>query len=224
MLVSVRRVHYDDVMDQDPYIPPRPYGSASGESPLGQTKGCGTCLLWSAVIFLVAGFVVWWQVRSMFAGHLRQDVQATCMAVHNSFDQFRTEYDHLPAPRSAAVKGQDWDTNSSASENVITILKALDKKDNPNATDFLGDIKDAKTQDGKRLNGLVLTETTAALIDPWGHPYRIRLDGDGDGFVADPDPAIPGNRIASKAIVWSAGKDGDPETWSDNVGSWLSAQ
>ncbi len=146
------------------------------------------------------------------------------MAVYNALDQFSTEYDHLPAPTSAAVKGQDWDTDSSASENVITILKALDKNANPNATDFLGDIKDAKTQDGKRLNGLVRTATAAALFDPWGHPYLIRLDGDHDGHVADPDPAIPGNRIASKAIVWSAGKDGDPETWSDNVGSWLSAQ
>ena len=86
--------------------------------------------------------------------------------------------------------------------------------------DFLGDIKDAKTEAGKRLNGLVRDATTTALVDPWGHPYHIRLDVDRDGFVTD--PAHPDQRLAKKALVWSSGKDGDPETWNDNVGSWAS--
>ncbi len=139
------------------------------------------------------------------------------MAIYNAIDQFHTEYDHLPAPTSA-VKGKDWDSDSGDAENLISILKALDPTANSKKIDFLGDIKDAKTEWGKRFNGLVRTAKSAALLDPWGHPYLIRLDGDGDGFVTD--PSDPGKRLAKKVLVWSAGKDGDPATWKDNVGSW----
>ncbi len=180
-------------------------------------------MLWLVAIFLLTVAFAWWQFQSQIGRAMRADTQATCMAVYNALDQFRTEYDHLPAPRSAAVKGQDWHTDSSAAENLIHILKGRDGwSGNLKAIDFLGDMKDAKQQDGEYLNGLLRTEKTTALLDPWGHPYLIRLDGDRDGYVTDPEH--PENRLHTVALVWSAGKDGDPERWSDNVGSWISAQ
>ncbi len=172
-------------------------------------------IFWGVVVLLLIGVAK--QGSSLTPKALKYDAQATAMAIDNAIDQFYTEYDHLPAPTSA-VKGKDWNSDSGDAENLISILKALDATANSKQIDFLGDIKDAKTEDGKRLNGLVREDSTIALLDPWGHPYLIRMDGDGDGFVTD--PSDPGKRLAKKAIVWSAGKDGDPETWKDNVGSW----
>ena len=173
------------------------------------------------------GFLLMVVITNVFMNHggvitpraLRADSQATSLAIFNALDQFHTEYDCLPMPTSGE-KGRDWDTDSSAAENIVVIFKGLDPSANPKAMDFLGDIKDAKHVDGERRNGLVRDAATAALVDPWGQPYFIRMDGDRDGFVAD--PAHPDQRLAKTVIVWSAGKDGDPETWNDNVGSWAS--
>lgn len=51
-----------------------------------------------------------------------------------------------------------------------------------------------------------------------GHFYAC-FDFDGDGRV--PDPASPERSIQQDILVWHAGKDGDPKTWRDNVGAWM---
>lgn len=60
-------------------------------------------------------------------------------------------------------------------------------------------------------------EVVPTIIDVWGRAFFIRMDTDGDGEVED--PSGPG-RLARKVLVWSAGPDGDAETWEDNVVSW----
>ena len=70
-----------------------------------------------------------------------------------------------------------------------------------------------------------------AFVDPWGNPYRFRLDVSGDGMVDNSDfnsiGEIPGlvldKPISMRAIAWSQGPDGKgetPEEWTDNVKSW----
>ena len=58
-----------------------------------------------------------------------------------------------------------------------------------------------------------------AYVDPWGNPFRYQLDTDGDGAIGNPDPEA-GTELQAQAIAWSAGQDGDYDTWEDNAKSW----
>ena len=204
-------------MEQEIVTPADAGCPAASELSREMPRGCGIGSLWFAGLLLLFVIFAFWQFQGYVNKAVRADAQSTTMAIYNAVDQYHAEYERLPAPESATI-GRDWDTNSSAEENLISILKGRDADANIPAIDFLGDIKDAKQAGGKLLNGVILTGTAMALVDPWGNPYLIRLDGDRDGFVAD--PAHPDQRLAMTALVWSAGKDGDPETWKDNVGSW----
>jgi hypothetical protein len=150
-------------------------------------------------------------------GALKTDAQSSALAICNAVHGYKMDFDRLPRPVSG-VTGHDWDTDSGELEQIISILKGLEVNQNPRQTDYLGDIREAKMTKSGHLSGIAVNRESVAIVDPWGSPYRIRLDGDGDGFVAD--PANPGARLKEIVIVWSAGKDGDPPTWEDNAGSW----
>ena len=135
--------------------------------------------------------------------------------------EYQNERGSLPAALSTQ-KGRDTDTDSSAPENLITTLMGINVPFSKRIN-YLGDINEAKeVADGRYESGIVRKNDIAALVDPWGHFYHIRLDTDGDGFVDD--PSEPGRRLKRSVIVWSAGKDGDPDTWKDNITSWPPAQ
>lgn len=53
--------------------------------------------------------------------------------------------------------------------------------------------------------------------DPWGNLYLIRIDADYDNQVIDPSTGTP---VTRSVIIWSAGPDGDFDTWEDNLKSW----
>jgi prepilin-type N-terminal cleavage/methylation domain-containing protein len=160
----------------------------------------------------------------------RSEAQSTCMAVSTGIDNFFTEYDMLPQPISA-TKGTDCDTDTSAEEGLVMILKGLDETQNPRKQDFLGDIKDAKmagTREGERkVGGLIREGETIQLVDPWGYHFKVTLDLDMDKKVVNPDEDAVASGITDlhkTALVWSIGKDGDPKIWKDNVASWATAQ
>src|SRR6187549_502586 len=54
---------------------------------------------------------------------------AACVSVINAISQFETDYDRFPLPVSA-TKGTDVETDTSAEEGLITILKGMDKEQN----------------------------------------------------------------------------------------------
>ena len=60
--------------------------------------------------------------------------------------------------------------------------------------------------------------TVGMLVDSWGNPFRVVVDGNGDGSVAD--PSVPESVVAEEFIVYSAGPDGDFSTWGDNITTW----
>jgi len=65
--------------------------------------------------------------------------------------------------------------------------------------------------------GGALDEVTGSFKDPWGNPFEYQLDIDQDGSIGH--PAGDGD-IRARVIAWSAGPDGQSETWEDNVSSW----
>lgn len=72
---------------------------------------------------------------------------------------------------------------------------------------------------GRFRKGLTLdSDGGGELWDPWGNYFRVRYDSNFDNQIENPES--PGSILPESIVVWSAGKDGDFETWKDNVKTW----
>ena len=77
--------------------------------------------------------------------------------------------------------------------------------------------------------GIFMNGRDAGLYDPWGKPYYVVLDADGDEEIQDPTSKKE-RPIFSRVIVYGTGPDGtgsqldhkilEPEFTEDNVYSW----
>lgn len=134
-------------------------------------------------------------------------------------EAFFEEYYYLPGATKgnamdAMMKSAEGEDGSPLMAALIGLRVAIDE--NPKLLSFFS-TKQAK--DGK--DGLVRTENSANLFDPWGNPYHVFLNYDGDNQLKPPT----GNEILfdRRVVVWSLGPDGKsgtPETDRDNVYSW----
>lgn len=78
--------------------------------------------------------------------------------------------------------------------------------------------------------GIYFGGKDAGLYDPWGHPYYVVLDVDGDEEIQDPMSKKADRPIFSRVIVYGTGPDGEgsqldhkakqEEFTADNVYSW----
>ncbi len=57
------------------------------------------------------------------------------------------------------------------------------------------------------------------LVDRNGNYYRLRIRSLIDGELGLPSPET-NETVAKHVLIWSAGKDGDFDTWKDNIKSW----
>lgn len=90
---------------------------------------------------------------------------------------------------------------------------------NPRGIAFYTDKAAKPMGDGRFRKGITLDDSGGGeLWDPWGNHYRVRLDTNGDGKIENPEN--PGKHLPKTIAVWSAGPDGDFETWKDNVKTW----
>ncbi len=156
----------------------------------------------------------------------KSEAQGACMTVFNAIDQYNNQYDYLPQPMSA-TKNTDCKTDTSAEEGLIWILLGKDETQNSRKTNFLGDIKDAKSSGEKKVSGISRTDDGAALYDPWGNYYKVTIDLDLNEKIDNPNEEEITSGVTElhkKVIVFSVGKDMKEETWKDNVTSWTSAQ
>ncbi|MDB6071049.1 MAG: hypothetical protein JWL81_2220 [Verrucomicrobiales bacterium] len=101
---------------------------------------------------------------------------------------------------------------------------------NPDGIDFLQWARPAKPAPRSPtacqwINGRYIDAATGrhGIVDSWGTEFRIRLDTDNNNKLANPNPreAAEGRPVLpGRVIVWCAGKDGDWNTWDDNIQSW----
>ena len=85
---------------------------------------------------------------------------------------------------------------------TVAMLRAKDKNHNPLRRDFLEGLD---------------KPVWNSRFDPWGNPYRMRLDMDGDGLVT-----VGTNRLDHTMVFWSVGPDGVDDFGSgDDLASWL---
>ena len=135
---------------------------------------------------------------------------ASCSALESAVNNFYTEYG------SAPVDNITSDTTVETGPAGVTLLRVLLGAEattgtvlNTRAVKFLS-VKEGKKKGTGGSNGLIYSTAGApeGLYDPWGGPYKVRLDGDYDekltpnrtGFS---DPQLNGRKVA----VWSEGAD-----------------
>ncbi len=166
-----------------------------------------------AGLTMVAANVVASRARNLEA---RAAIRDVTLAIKN----YEADYNRLPARVGA---GGDKEIDLAGG---CALLKTLlgDNPDNlnPAARHYM---EPRMARGG--VNGLAGDDDQFSLVDPWGEPYIVVLDSDGDGRIANPDKASDDRTIASTApaqlrtsvIVWSKGRDKKAHT-EDDLTSW----
>lgn len=137
----------------------------------------------------------------------------------SALSAYFTEYRVYPV--EAAGEG---DVTIDSDHTLMDILLGSDKAagpggKNPRRVAFYADKAAKPIGEGRFRSGITLdADGGGALWDPWGNHYRITLDTDFNNQVENPES--PGNGFPELILIWSAGKDGDFDTWEDNPKSW----
>lgn len=167
--------------------------------------------IWAALLGVVIGVSAW----SLFCLPTGQTgsgyATRTAFRLKNAITAYFTDFQKLPGVSST----QSYDLDLESDEEFMKHL--LGSGNERDIVYFPGKIA-REIGDGKYKRGISMnSKGTGALWDPWGNQYRIRLDANSDGEVTDPKTNDP---ISESIIVWSAGKDGNFETWNDNAKTW----
>ena len=138
--------------------------------------------------------------------HMMKDLE---MAIKT----YQTEFSHLPVPlRERAEERQFVESKG----RLFSIIMAEDAELNPRNVRFYD--PPAPQKNGPS-GGVRNEKGELELRDQWGNFLRIHFDWNGDGRI--PDPVHPGESVeAITVIIYSAGPDGDYDTWADNLASW----
>lgn len=150
--------------------------------------------------------------------HERFNPRTTSVNLVVALEMFYEEYFYLPGGKGGTSPDRTvttaGETGSPMMASLLGLRVAIDE--NPK---FLQFVESQFAKNGK--DGLVKINESANLYDPWGNPYYIRLNSDGDNQLKVPVT----NEVLfdRRAVVWSLGPDGKsgtPETDRDNVYSW----
>ena len=137
----------------------------------------------------------------------------------SSISSYVAEYRRFP------LRSGEEDIDGDSGHALMDILlgsdpSRLDSEANPRGIVFFAGRRALEEPKNVFRRGISFdpADGTGQLWDPWGNLYRYRFDNDGDGRVEN--PAQPDQRLPDTILVWSAGPDGDYETWEDNVITW----
>jgi hypothetical protein len=179
--------------------------------------GCLLSFAFAAVLLALFAPVAW------MPRHTRPEAKVAVGQLNAALKQYYTEYGKWP---DFTGDGRFLDTARNA--QLMRVLRAQDATNNPRNILFF-EYLDARPL-GYFSKHLVagFDPVTGALLDPWGHPYRITLDADYDGVTVSPYPLDPEPSIRNGVLVWSLGKDGKQadryrgpgEKLSDDIISW----
>jgi hypothetical protein len=109
-----------------------------------------------------------------------------------------TEYQRLPsAPTGNPTQDGELDNHA-----VLDVLRSLNSERNPRKVVFF----EARAQ----------AFSNGVLTDPWGRPYHIAVDMDGDGKIV-----VGGMSVNKPIAVWSDGPNGiDERGGGDDAKNW----
>jgi len=138
-------------------------------------------------------------------------------------DSFFEEYQALPMANASANDAEQV-TDNDFMAPLLGLKVASDE--NPKFLTFFS-WKAAKGTGNSAVGGLVRTETTASLVDPWGNFYRVICNYDYDDKLREPQ-ATGRNEIISnrRVLAYSLGPDGiaGGKGEKDNIYSWVTSE
>lgn len=181
--------------------------------------GCA-CLGKGILALLTTILVVWLllNLRHCFIldkGHGRRLLETVNVMKEsrNGLQNYEIEYGHFP---TSSTRG-DPDLKTTSRGAILSALIGQNPLLNPKGIVFC-EFSVARNQ----RDGIWQESGDWVLSDRWGHEYHILLDSNQDGKIANPDTSeAPKNPFLPIDIaIFSAGPDGDPATWEDNIKSW----
>lgn len=144
--------------------------------------------------------------------------ETTASNLKNAISAYFTEYREYP------ILDHLNEVTVDSGHALMDILLGSDEQKGPGGRNtrgiaFFTDKQAKPMSDGRFRKGLTLdADEGGELWDPWGNFYRVRFDSNFDNHIENPQS--PGTQIPDAIAVWSAGPDGDFETWKDNVKTW----
>lgn len=122
--------------------------------------------------------------------------------IKSAIAAYRMEYGKLPFEQGGGGGNIETDT---VSDDLIAMLSGVEGFDlNPKETTFY-EGKQAKGEDGEKIGGIYGRGDGIRLVDPWGYPYYIVLDGDYDDLLEGFE-ATEGEELRQSIAVYSKGK------------------
>ncbi len=192
----------------------------------GLSTGCIVGIILGVIgLLVVGGIIVTAAVMFPVANKVQEKalIASAASDAHNlksAIAAYYTEYRRHPVAKSE----DGADTTLISDSTLMDVLLAADSAVGPGGLNprgiafFVG--KQAKPAgDGKYKQGVSLgSGGSGELWDPFGNRYQVLLDTNYDNSLDSPEPTsitIPRN-----IAVWSAGPDGDFDTWEDNIKTW----
>ena len=148
-----------------------------------------------AIIALLMG-ILFPAVSGAIRTAQRNDARADAVQIASAITIFWNDYSRLPDPGSGST---DVLLSEAESKQVIQILIGENNAENPREKVYLD--MDTSANDG-------------TFLDPWGNQYRIKLDRDLNRKVQYGEGSLT---FGVRAVVVSAGPEGDIDDLSDNV-------
>jgi prepilin-type N-terminal cleavage/methylation domain-containing protein len=132
----------------------------------------------------------------------------------NAVNAFYTDYGKYPLVTADTTYG----VGGTANNALFNVLRATDTTNNPRQVVFISPptVKNpSNPQSGIALQATTINGISVAigdLVDPWGTPYNVRIDGNYDNGVANPYGAqsVGGagpDPVPVGVIAWSRGSD-----------------
>jgi prepilin-type N-terminal cleavage/methylation domain-containing protein len=160
----------------------------------------------------------------------RLKVRTVMAEIKSGIENYHVDYNRFPIPSTAmGTIGEDApEVLTDGSNSLVDTLMGI-----PPASSGMPDLNPKHQPYAQFVpanndrHGLVGTARPYKLNDMYGRPYHILLDTNGDNQVKNPDAAntdakisqnVPAH-LATKAAVYSSGKDQTPLT-SDDITSW----
>lgn len=179
-------------------------------------KPTGKSMFRRVLLFFVLGALVWLLYPSLKDMNLstsrpasRPPAEGQARQLANAIRAYETEYGQLP------LKGAS-DVTVNMDGELLEILLAHDTDRNPRGIVFVEEVPWIAGKGG--IEG-------GAWKDPWGNPYRVSLDLNGDNQVAVSESGenTGTNTLANKVAVWNVTSDPDKQarSWKKQISSTL---
>jgi len=145
----------------------------------------------------------------------------TAYSLKNAISAYYTEHRKFPIVEISASSDQAFDSSSQLMDELMPNPEggAHLSSSCPRDINFFT-AKVARPIGKGRFSSGLSTDSNGdrKLWDPWGNLFRVIVDANGDKQTEN--PSASSGILPESILVWSAGPDGDFDTWQDNVKTW----